>query len=232
MHPHRTTAPLIGLLFLAATATFLTSTLILDPLLKPGNDLTLLLGNQQNVVLAVWLALLDGLAILLIAAWMSPLLKPFHPALAAGFLGFKIAELFAILLYCLSPMLLLTLAGQTSTTPPETLSALQSLLMSMRSWCLQMLYLFNGMAGVMFCVLLLKSRWIPAGLSSMGLLGYLGLPIAVVLHTTGLMDTQQGAGMLFFVPGGLFELILPFWLFFKGFRQVKTPLQNLQGTGG
>jgi hypothetical protein len=33
----------------------------------------------------------------------------------------------------------------------------------------------------------------------------------------GLIDVDQGAGLLTVLPGGLFELILPIWLFAKGF---------------
>jgi hypothetical protein len=33
----------------------------------------------------------------------------------------------------------------------------------------------------------------------------------------GLVDVDQGAGLLAVLRGGLFELILPIWLFVKGF---------------
>jgi hypothetical protein len=34
----------------------------------------------------------------------------------------------------------------------------------------------------------------------------------------GLIDVNQGAGMIVVLPLGLFELILPIWLFVKGFN--------------
>jgi hypothetical protein len=34
----------------------------------------------------------------------------------------------------------------------------------------------------------------------------------------GHVDTLHGAGMLVFFPGGLFELLLPIWLFVRGFN--------------
>jgi hypothetical protein len=45
----------------------------------------------------------------------------------------------------------------------------------------------------------------------------------------GLVDVDQGIGMLAVLPGGLFELILPLWLFVKGFRSQAIgfgPSQN------
>ena len=41
----------------------------------------------------------------------------------------------------------------------------------------------------------------------------IGVPAAL----TGLADLNEGWGTIFFFPGGLFELILPFVLFVKGF---------------
>jgi hypothetical protein len=38
------------------------------------------------------------------------------------------------------------------------------------------------------------------------------------LAMLGLIDVDQGAGMLAVLPGGLFEFILPIWLFVKGFN--------------
>jgi hypothetical protein len=39
-----------------------------------------------------------------------------------------------------------------------------------------------------------------------------------VLDMFGLIDVDQGAGLLVVLPGGLFELILPIWLIVKGFN--------------
>ena len=34
----------------------------------------------------------------------------------------------------------------------------------------------------------------------------------------GLIDVDQGAGLIAVIPGGLFELLLPIWLIVKGFN--------------
>jgi hypothetical protein len=36
------------------------------------------------------------------------------------------------------------------------------------------------------------------------------------------IDVTHGAGMLALVPGGLFELVLPIWLFTKGFTRQQV----------
>jgi hypothetical protein len=52
------------------------------------------------------------------------------------------------------------------------------------------------------------------------MLGLIGYPIFLVGSTLAMfnvIDITRGAGMLALVPGGLFELVLPIWLFAKGF---------------
>ena len=40
-----------------------------------------------------------------------------------------------------------------------------------------------------------------------------------LLDMLGIMDMQTAVGMIVFLPGGLFEiLLLPIWLFVKGFN--------------
>ena len=49
------------------------------------------------------------------------------------------------------------------------------------------------------------------------LLGYPVFLAGTVLAMFNVVHVTHGAGMLALVPGGLFELILPFWLFTRGF---------------
>jgi hypothetical protein len=51
----------------------------------------------------------------------------------------------------------------------------------------------------------------------LGLIGYPVFLVGTILAMFNLIDVTHGAGMLALVPGGLFELILPVWLFAKGF---------------
>ena len=50
-----------------------------------------------------------------------------------------------------------------------------------------------------------------------GLIGYPVFLAGTIVVKFNLIDVTDGAGMLVRVPGGLFELILPIWLFTKGF---------------
>src|SRR5437762_913434 len=51
-----------------------------------------------------------------------------------------------------------------------------------------------------------------------GLIGYAALLLAALLDMLGLIDLVAGPGLVWLVPGGLFELLLPIWLFARGFN--------------
>jgi hypothetical protein len=51
----------------------------------------------------------------------------------------------------------------------------------------------------------------------LGLIGYPVFLVGSILAMFNLIDITHGAGMLALVLGGLFELVLPIWLFTRGF---------------
>jgi hypothetical protein len=78
-------------------------------------------------------------------------------------------------------------------------------------------YAVSGTAGLVLSSALLTSRIVPRHLSMLGLIGYPVFLVGSILAMFNLIDITHGAGMLALVPGGLFELILPIWLFTRGF---------------
>jgi len=76
-----------------------------------------------------------------------------------------------------------------------------------------------GFGSVLFCGLLYQYSLIPKPLALWGIIGYFCLLAGAVLELLG-----YPYGLLFSIPGGLFELFLPFWLFLKGFnlKQIKN----------
>jgi len=74
--------------------------------------------------------------------------------------------------------------------------------------------------------LLYRTRLIPRWIAILGVIGYPVLLIGTVFDLFNVIDVTQGAGLVFVVPGGLFELILPIWLLAKGFAH---PLRDGRG---
>jgi hypothetical protein len=78
-------------------------------------------------------------------------------------------------------------------------------------------YAVSGAAGLVLSRALLTSRIVPRKLSRLGLIGYPVFLVGTILAMFHVVDVTHGVGMLALVPGGLFELILPIWLFTNGF---------------
>jgi hypothetical protein len=78
-----------------------------------------------------------------------------------------------------------------------------------------------GVGSLLVFATFYRSRLLPRWLSVWGLVGYALLLASALLSLLGLVDTVRGAGMVLYIPGGVFELLVfPAWLIVKGFRPV------------
>ena len=76
-------------------------------------------------------------------------------------------------------------------------------------------YAFTGVGGLVLSVLLLRSGLVPRWLAVLGAVGYAALLAGVAVGPSD-MD------IAYFVPGGLFELLLPILLLVKGFTRERA----------
>jgi hypothetical protein len=217
INPHRRTAVLVGALFLISTATFILSNVLITPLVSSHTLLAEVSAHSQLLIAATLIALIEGTATVGIALAVYPILKRQHPALALGYAGMRIAELaIAAVGFGLGGLLLVTLS--TTAANGATSETLGTLLVAQRHWTLMLVYVYTAIGGLMLSYMLLRTRLVPRGLSVLGLIGYAALLGASVLDMLGLIDTVAGLGLVGLVPGGLFELLLPIWLFARGFN--------------
>jgi Domain of unknown function (DUF4386) len=77
--------------------------------------------------------------------------------------------------------------------------------------------------------LLYRSMLIPRWIAILGLIGYPSLLVGCILDVFGVVDLTQGVGLVALVPGGIFELILPIWLFVRGFTFTERVPLNACG---
>jgi hypothetical protein len=220
----RKTATLVGLLFLSATIAFIfADTLIGGVLSRPD----FLAGASADTgSLAAGASLLAGqFGVVGIAVLLFPLLKRHGESLALAHVGFRVAELAASLFYLAVPLLALELGAgvRDGTVDAATSASLGALLRVQYSASTLLIYLVTTAAGTCMAVLLYRSRLIPRPLAILGLVSYPALLVGCVLDMFGIVDVTQGVGLIALVPGGIFELILPIWLFVKGFT---FPAQN------
>src|SRR6266700_4330132 len=231
LNPNRSTAVLVGALFLISTATFIVSNALITPLLDSPNFLAAVANHSQLMIAATLIGLIEGIATVGIAVALYPILKWQYPALALGYAGMRIAELaIAAVGFGLGGLLLVTLSATAANgVNSETLG---TLLVALRPWTLMLVYMYTAIGGLMLSYMLLRTRLVPRGLSVLGLIGYGALLLAAVLDMLGLIDTVAGTGLVGLVPGGLFELLLPIWLFARGFNLTASDRMRVARVSG
>jgi uncharacterized protein DUF4386 len=183
------TAVLVGLCFLTATFTFAIGNALIHSHFSSATPHTVTVG------VGVLLLGCCGLAVAANGAAMRRILTPHTPIRSQAYLALRATE-------CLT---LVAVAAYILTTHTK--------------WNAYVLavYAVSGAAGLVLSSALLTSRIVPRNLSLLGLIGYPIFLAGTILAMFNVIGVTHGAGMLALVLGGLFELILPIWLFTKGF---------------
>jgi ABC-type phosphate/phosphonate transport system permease subunit len=70
-----------------------------------------------------------------------------------------------------------------------------------------------GFGSFLLCYVLYRARLVPRFLSVIGFVGYAGLLTSSCLAIAG-----HDAGAALYIPGAIFEIVLPLWLLIKGFN--------------
>lgn len=220
----RKTAVLVGVLFLAATTAFIFADMLIGGVLSRPDFLTSAAADTSS--LATGASLLAGqFGVVGIAVLLFPLLKRHGESLALAHVGFRVAELAASLFYLAVPLLVIELGAgvRDGTIDPSASTGLGALVRAQHGVATLLIYLVTTAAGMCMAVLLYRSRLIPRPLAILGLVSYPALLAGCVLDMFGVVDVTQGIGLVALVPGGVFELVLPIWLFVRGFT---FPVQN------
>jgi hypothetical protein len=183
-------AVIVGLLFLVSTLTFMIGSNLIQSFIISETQ------NKSPLILGVILEIICGVTVVGIGVLMFPILKMFNKRLALGYVIFRVIECTIIIvggIYLLSLFKLM--------------------------WKYEMIiFVFTAVGGLIFSYLLYLSKLIPRYLSVPGIIGYAMLFLGVVLDMFSIFNINEGAGLLIYLPGGLFELFLPIWLFIKGFN--------------
>jgi hypothetical protein len=189
----RAIAATVGVLFVVQMVTAMVGTSLIQAFLDGANEAPPTVG--------VLLMMCSGIAVVGIGLLMYQVLKDVNQRLAVWYPILRIIE-FAVSAAC--GVYLLT---QLQVVPNHLL------------W----VYIPTGIGGLILTYLLFVSRLVPRPIAVLGLVGYAALSIGVPLDLAGVLDMNQGAGLVLLAPGGLFEfLIMPIWLITKGFRPPST----------
>jgi hypothetical protein len=197
----------VGILFFVQMATAMVGTSLIQAFVD---------GNTERVPLTLGVVLMtcSGLAVVGIGLLMYQVLKGVNQRLAFWYPVLRIIEC-GVSVAC--GVYLLT---QLQVVPNHLL------------W----VYIPTGIGGLILNYLLYVSRLVPRPIAVLGLVGYALFSFGVPLTLLGVLDMNEGLGMVVLAPGFLFEfVVLPIWLIVKGFstpsraREITSPVLAAAG---
>lgn len=205
MKIYRKQAVTIGILFLVAMGSYMIgSELVISSLNNMSNFVDI---NKNLLQIGIVLEFINSAAVVAIAALLHPILKTYDETASVIYVASRAIEA-VLLLICSACALLLTLAS------PQAVQSIGTQLLAMRELLFQIAMITLGAGSIFMCRVFFNARLIPRHLAAIGIIGYIALTFSGFL---GLFGYTQ-FGMMLFVPGALFEVAFPLWLFWKGFR--------------
>ena len=190
----------IGILFLSATATYLSGSELIASALTDS-------VNASQLKLGAFLEFINSAVVVAIAALLYPILEKYGKGVMLGYVSSRIVEAILLLAATACAMLPLVAPG----LPTDMLEAF----MGLRAVLFQLAMISLGMGSVFLCWTLYTSRLLPRLLSVLGIIGYIGLFLSGWLE----LFNPSPLSMAFYIPGALFEIAFPIWLFSKGFQR-------------
>ncbi|MCB8946142.1 MAG: DUF4386 domain-containing protein [Ardenticatenaceae bacterium] len=212
----KATARAVGVLFLLATATYITGNGLLESILTMPDYLSQVYPHSVQVVAGALLVFVDTAAVVGIGVLLFPILKRFNESIAIGYVATRVVEFVFLVFGAIGPLMLITLSQDYVAAGVPDAAHFQtagSLFMTQHFLGYQIGMMALGFGSLFFCYLLYTSKLIPQWMSLLGFVGYAALFIGAVLELFGL-----SVGLMLSIPGGIFELILPLWLIVKGFN--------------
>lgn len=217
--PHGTskiTARMVGALFITATITYMIGSGLIGSIVDASDYLMFVYPNRTQVITGMLLELINSAAVVGIAVMLFPILKKHNETIALGYVGFRVIESAILIVGAISLLLLITLSQEYMKAGAPEASYFQTigtLAIKGHSLAFQLAMIVLGLGSLMFCYLLYQSKLIPRFISVLGLIGYASLSTSALLEILG-----TNTGMILYLPGALFEIILPIWLIVKGFN--------------
>lgn len=192
--------------------------LVTARLVVPGDSAATIDNIMANVALyriGVAGEIMMYALVILLAYALYVVLRSVNRNMAMLALLWRMAEaIVGSTLTVVSGILPLLLLESGSAIDPDQLHALVDALLAVRSNGLDVVLIFIGLGGTIFCYLFWKSRFIPRLLAAWGMVTYLTM-LALSL-TSLLTPIDESMKLLFYAPGGLFEILLGIWLLLKG----------------
>jgi len=201
---------LIGALFLVGFLTYGVGSGLVTSLIGGSNLLSTIAASPTLLVIGAFLMFLNTGVDVAKGVLFFPILEKHSKRTALTYLATMIVEVVLLAIGVLALLLIVPLARHAGEAGAQTLG---SILVQTNATAYQMGEMTLGVGAVFLCLLLFRTQLIPRWLAILGLIGY---PILVAGTIAEIFGVH--IGLYLTIPGFFFELVLPFWLFFKGFQ--------------
>lgn len=216
MFAPKTTARIVGVLFIVASAAAIAGGSLLLPLDQP-DFLSATAAAENQVVSGVLLELVLVLSVVGIAVMIYPILRRWNEGLGMAYIGARTVEAVLLLAASVSGLVALSLARTFEQPGDSGVLALGGSILATREWT----YLIGslvalGISAMILNSALIRAHLVPAWLSVWGLLGGGLILVRGIIEVYGVDLNGLTQGILA-APIAIQEMVFALWLIIKGF---------------
>ena len=222
MNSYKSTARIVGGLFITATVASIIGTFVfIEPIISTPDYLSNIYPNRSLLTIGVLIDAINSVAVVAIAVLLFPIFQKHNKSLAIGYVASRIIESVILIIGHISQLSLIPLSQEFIKAKIPDVSyflSLGSLLISVYNWT----WLLGPMILLGITALILNgtfyhSKMIPRFISIWGFIGGLLIIVAGLFGMFGL-SIKSPISILLGLPIALNEMVLALWLIVKGFR--------------
>jgi Domain of unknown function (DUF4386) len=217
MNTFRTTARVVGILYVAGLVIGIGAMILIQSILGAPDHLSAVSASSMLLAIGAVLWLMPAAGDAAHGVLMFPILKQQQSErIAIGYLGFRIVNAVFVAVMVLFILLQIPLASEylkAAGSDASFLQALSSVFMEGQLYAYNFGMSFVGIASLMLCYTLYRAKLVPRLVAVWGLVGYAIILCGSLLEVLGFNLLTIHA-----IPGGLWELFIGVWLIVKGFN--------------
>ena len=214
MNQIRRTEKIVGILFILATATYMSASIILGNLYDIPNYLKHIYSNKIQLIFAFFLEFINNMAVLGMGILLYRILKPLQENAALWYLITRAIECIVLIISGLSILMLLPISQEFIKTENSNVQILGKIAREWHFVTFEVAMFFTGISGLILSFLLYAKKLVPIIISIFGIIGY------TLIFGKSIVDIfGYETGTILYIPGAIFELVFPIWLIIKGLKK-------------
>ncbi|MBQ4852846.1 DUF4386 domain-containing protein [Pseudoalteromonas sp. MMG012] len=217
-----TTARFFGVLWLMSSFSYMAASSLLGEFFSSPDYLMQLFPNKLTITTAVMLEFVNSVAVVGMAIVIYPIVKKYSEHVAVSYVVFRLIEAIMLLVGAAALLSLVNLSKElieTTASNVDYLHTMASIIRKGRYVDFQLGMIPLSICGFILAVTFFQYRIVPRAFSVLGMVGYFALFLKIMFD----FYAVSLGGQWLYLPGALFELSLPFWLFVKGFNLKEMP---------